>query len=74
MTLVELMHPQGRHGASVASLITKCNLLNSNMIMMICPDRVSFADSQGFGSALEGKPINIKGRYFLALSQQSEPF
>jgi hypothetical protein len=78
MALVELVYLQGSHQVSVVPLINKCDLFKTNPGLTIAPSRVqsrvSLHDFQDFATALEDKPMNIKDRNFLGLSQLSEGF
>jgi hypothetical protein len=78
MALVELVHPQGNPPVSVGPLIMKCDLFKNNPALTITPYRiqsgVSLEDFQDFVTALEDKPMDIKDRNFLGLSQLSEEF
>jgi hypothetical protein len=78
MALVELVHPQGSYQVSVVLLITKCDLFKNNPALIMTPYRVQsgvpLEDFQDFVTALEDKPMEIKDRNFLGLSQLSEEF
>jgi hypothetical protein len=78
MALVELVHPQGRQKVSIVPLVAKCDRFKNNPALITTPYRVqsgvSLKDFQDFVTALEDKPINIKDRNFLGLSQLSEEF